>query len=789
MRRLCLAMLLIASLLLIGRLTFAADAGAPALIANGDFQAWADGRPAGWQVTTPGWATAPAPGESPDAPAVRFSRSGAADQAAPYGILLQAIPSEAMAAVAGRRFTLTARVRVLSRERQAEAAMWARVDRSAGRMGFFDNMDGRRIRGENWQEARIDGEVAADAEGLTLGFLAFGDASIEVAAVQLLVLGSALEGSRPPAPLDDRELATVTATGRLHHLVRFFYPSSESVSAPWDALLIAAIDRAASAATPAEVARVLVETYSPIAPLLRVGTDGPDAAAFPVEMPAIPPHTHSVHWVHNGLGPGDPRPGQIYASVRTVLPVGEHAVPAPHRFTLAPGLWAEFPLALPCTAEGQTLPAAQGTLPQPQRPLSWRSTAEDRSVRLASVLVAWNTLHHFYPYFDAITTDWPAAQAAALGAAALAADTIEQTCVLERLMFHLHDGHGHVGHPSVTPGRVLGLRLLWAGDALVAAEPFKSAEGEIRPGDVVLAIDQRPIDAITRELGSRISAATEGWRRHRLLAAIAAEFNQPTSTVRVRTGDGEPREVAVPAFPLDQFTHIQRPVNLPRNGSQVAPGIVYFDLVGADAAAWSQHRSAVAAARGVIFDVRGYPGEAGLQVLRHLVPGPVRTLRMSIPLVTLPDRENFTFNPEVFWNLTPLQPRIAGKVAFLTNAGAISYAESCLSIVRSLGLGEIIGQTTAGTNGNINRTMLPGGFVMIWTGMRVLNDDGSVYHGVGTPPTVPVSPTPQGIAAGTDEVLVAAIARLNELLAPPQEPPPAAPPPASPDSPGGKQPD
>lgn len=783
-------MLLIATVLLVGRLTFAADAGAPALVANGDFKAWADGRPAAWQVTTPGWATAPAPGESPDAPAVRLSRAGAGDQAAPYGNLLQAIPPEALAALAGRRFTLTARVRVLSRERQAEAAMWARVDRAAGRAGFFDNMDGRRIRGENWQEARIDGEVAADAEGLTLGFLAFGDASIEIAAVQLLVLGSALEGSRPPAPLDDRELAAVTAAGRLHHLVRFFYPSSESLSAPWDALLIAAIDRAASAATPAELARVLVETYGPIAPLLRVGTDATDgqaAAAFPGEVPATPPHTHSVHWVHNGLGLTDPRPGQVYASVRTVLPAGEHPVPAPRRFALAPGLWAEFPLAVPCTAEGQTLPAAQGSLPQPQRPLSWRPTAEDRSVRLASVLVAWNTLHHFYPYFDVITTDWPAAQTAALGAAALAADTIEQTRVLERLMFHLHDGHGQVGHPGVTSGRVLGLRLLWAGDALVAAEPFKSAQGEIRPGDVVLAIDQRPIDAITRELGSRISAATEGWRRHRLLAAIAAEFSQPTSTVRVRTGEGEPREVAVPAIPLDQFIHVQRPVDLPANGSQVAPGIVYFDLVGADAAVWSQHRSAVTAARGVIFDMRGYPGQAGVQVLRHLVPGPVRTLRMSIPRITLPDREGFTFNPEVTWTLAPVQPRIAGKVAFLTNAGAISYAESCMSIVHSLSLGEIVGQTTAGTNGNINRTMLPGGFVMIWTGMRVLNDDGSVYHGVGTPPTVPVSPTPQGIAAGTDEVLSAAIARLNELLAQlPDSTPPAPSPPAGPGLPGGK---
>jgi C-terminal processing protease CtpA/Prc len=96
-------------------------------------------------------------------------------------------------------------------------------------------------------------------------------------------------------------------------------------------------------------------------------------------------------------------------------------------------------------------------------------------------------------------------------------------------------------------------------------------------------------------------------------------------------------------------------------------------------------------------------------------------------------------------------------VVFLTDASAISYAESCMSVVESLKLGEIVGQTTAGTNGNINQLTLPGGYTVIFTGMRVTKDDGSVYHGVGVTPQHVVEPTIAGIKAGRDEQLDKAV--------------------------------
>jgi C-terminal processing protease CtpA/Prc len=80
-----------------------------------------------------------------------------------------------------------------------------------------------------------------------------------------------------------------------------------------------------------------------------------------------------------------------------------------------------------------------------------------------------------------------------------------------------------------------------------------------------------------------------------------------------------------------------------------------------------------------------------------------------------------------------------------------------MSFIEFYKLAEIVGQPTAGTNGNVNPFMLPGGFRIIWTGMKVLKHDGSQHHLIGIQPTVPAERTIQGIIEGRDEFLEKAL--------------------------------
>jgi C-terminal processing protease CtpA/Prc len=109
------------------------------------------------------------------------------------------------------------------------------------------------------------------------------------------------------------------------------------------------------------------------------------------------------------------------------------------------------------------------------------------------------------------------------------------------------------------------------------------------------------------------------------------------------------------------------------------------------------------------------------------------------------------------WTIAPAAPFLR-NVVFLTDGRAISAAETYMGIVEHYKLGPIVGSTTAGTNGNINPFVLPGGYRLWWTGMKVLKHDGSRHHGVGIAATVPAARTIAGVAARRDEVLEKGIA-------------------------------
>ena len=194
---------------------------------------------------------------------------------------------------------------------------------------------------------------------------------------------------------------------------------------------------------------------------------------------------------------------------------------------------------------------------------------------------------------------------------------------------------------------------------------------------------------------------------------------------------------------------------------RLAGGVWYVDLNFATMAAIDERIEELASARGVVFDLRGYPN-SNHDVLRHLTDEPLRSAIWQVPQVIYPDRERLAgYDTSGRWTLHPRAPRFAGDIVFLTDERAISYSESVMGIVEHYRLGEIVGAPTAGTNGNTNQLVLPGGFRLSWTGMRVVKHDGSQHHLVGILPTVPATRSLAGVRAGRDEVLEAALRLLD----------------------------
>jgi hypothetical protein len=79
------------------------------------------------------------------------------------------------------------------------------------------------------------------------------------------------------------------------------------------------------------------------------------------------------------------------------------------------------------------------------------------------VVILWNLLQHFYPYFDVVEVDWPAELREALRAAGTDGDERAFLRTLRRMVGAIDDGHGSVSHPSVTSRATL--PILWRSSA------------------------------------------------------------------------------------------------------------------------------------------------------------------------------------------------------------------------------------------------------------------------------------------------------------------------------------
>lgn len=707
----------------------------------------------------PGWSIAPGyTGElSSDNPSAgelcALLRSTGAEDAR-FGTLVQSVDATPYR---GKTIRLRGAVRMVGATESDRAQMWFRVDRTGGQMGFFDNMGNRPIRSPKWAHYDIVGDVEDDAETLVFGLILLQNGEAWFDDVSLEILGDATPAAVEPArAFDGRGLDNVTAFARLLGYVRHFHPSDRAAETDWDTFAVRGIRAVEGAADADELAQVLTELLAPIAPHVQVFATGSPPDDTPLEG------KHLIAWQHTGFGTG--RPQSIYSSERVtatrnpklwdkLMGRGDAAdVPDPEqplRTDLGGGVSCVVPLTLPSELAEAADAAAELDEPAP------RLSGDDRATRLAAVALAWNVFQHFYPYFDVVEVDWQQVLRESLVAASTDADARAFLGTLRRMVAKLEDGHGGVYHSSDDARAVLPLDWAWAEDQLVVTVVGTDLlpEGiELQRGDVVVRIDGTPAADALATAEMSVSAATPQFKRHRGLMQLRLGRSETSAELEVRRADGDTARIEVPYSSAARSIAEPRPEKI----TELRDGIWYVDIDRINDDDFTAAVDDLASARGVVFDLRGYPGKLSTIVLAHLIDERITCAQWHVPVVQRPDRVDMQFR-QSNWAVLPKQPRITGKVAFVIDGRAISYAETYMGMVEHYRLAEIVGEATAGTNGNINPFAVPGGYQIIFTGMKVLKHDGSQHHAIGILPTVPVERTVEGIAAGRDELLEKAL--------------------------------
>jgi C-terminal processing protease CtpA/Prc len=296
----------------------------------------------------------------------------------------------------------------------------------------------------------------------------------------------------------------------------------------------------------------------------------------------------------------------------------------------------------------------------------------------------------------------------------------------------------------------------WIENKLIITEVFDD-NLSLQIGDIITKIDNQDAKEYYQEINSRISAGTKGWLETR--ATTESLLGEKDSEITVTTGNNT---ITIKRN-LTRQEYFKQEHQKPAY-SQLDNNIYYLNLDAIEMDTINKLLPQLEKCSAIICDLRGYPNGNHDFISYLLEKDDTSKSWMRIPQIIYPDQKNITSYQNEGWGLKAKKPYLGDKkIIFIIDGSAISYAESYMSFIEGYKLATIIGQPTAGTNGNVNPFRLHGGYSIYWTGMKVIKHDGSQHHGVGILPNIYVNKTIEGIKAGKDEFLEKALEVIKTL--------------------------
>lgn len=569
----------------------------------------------------------------------------------------------------------------------------------------------------------------------------------------------------------EQQVQNQIAFTKLYGYIRYFYPSTETQGINWEKVAVMGSAFVNNASNNSELTVLLKEFFTPFAPAVKVYlTSNPPVLDVKDLVPSDTSSAKQIFYQHYEMqldvnsivGEFNPK-DTIFGKLEKYPKAGEF-----HTYRLNENISASFPLAL-FQIDNKTYPPADkdkfNTFIKNIEEFNDIYDITKPAIRFGYIAVAWNILQHFYPYFDVVNTNWNQTLTKALTNSIKDSNEVMFTATLKKILVDLHDGHAYVDGKESEDIYAPNFDWEWLENKIVITKIYDSTLN-ISIGEVIEEIDGIPAITAIENTEKNITGATTGWMRIKVNSRFYNSsicrvlFGKKNTQIKLKLRDfkNDTKELFL------NRTSMLIPGNeiaTPFSFSEIKKGIVYVNLSVSNMENINQNIEKLESASGIIFDLRGYP-KGNHEIIQHLIDTNVASAIWCKPFTVFPDRENIQFDLAIRWDLPPIKPRLKAKIVFLTNAKAISYAESIMGIIEAYKLAEIIGEPTAGTNGNVNSFTFPNGYSFRFTGMKVLKHNGSQHHGIGIQPTIPVSPSIKGFLSGKDEQLEKAIEVLSK---------------------------
>jgi C-terminal processing protease CtpA/Prc len=418
----------------------------------------------------------------------------------------------------------------------------------------------------------------------------------------------------------------------------------------------------------------------------------------------------------------------------------------------------------------------EGPPPAP-RPLTARTFPTARSrrehgatsveQRLLGGFRLWNVIRYFFPYHHTLDEPWGNALPAAIPHLVTADDELAYAMALLTMARYAQDSHVRVNSTALT--NHLGdhappvLVAEVEGETIITKVGSEARAAGAAVGNQVLSVDGELVADRRARMESVVVASTPqalSWRvHHRLLHG----GKSTAARVIVRSADGTERELTLDrsvdttvAQPWSDDEPLPAYGVLPQGSGYIdLTRLTYGDVDVAMKTIWDEPS--------LILDMRGYPNGTAWPLAPYLARAHAPAAKFRRPHRTSWSDDHSAEQVMTQWVAPGEQGTYAGRVAMLIDARAISQAEhTCLFMAAATDV-LFVGSATNGANGDVTVVALPGKVSVSFSGHDVSWPDGRQLQRVGVQPHLEVHPTIEGIRAGRDEVLEAALRALQAV--------------------------
>lgn len=559
---------------------------------------------------------------------------------------------------------------------------------------------------------------------------------------------------------NDKKVNNLKIFAKAYGYVKYFHPGDEATDINWSKFSAYGAKEIVKCKSPQEIVKTLNKLFNPFAPSVRfsISQNKPEYD-FKIITPGDTSGYKLTYWQHQGVSTGMILKG-IYKSLRvnrgaeadeTKLFDYQPVFGTVITNNIGNNIFCQVPLVLYCN-DKSTFPIADSILLNKFKKdlTNFDFNLEEQSLRSGNVINTYNVFQHFYPYFDVVDVNWDDELTKALLRCFTDKTPKDHLITLEKFTAPLKDGHISI-YNSLSQFAAPPIWWEWIENKLVITHIYKDIPN-IHVGDIVTKIDGISSEKYFEEINSRISAGTKGWLDYR--AVFYSLLGDKGSILKLTIND-KPIDIPLENNPYDSGRALTKDE---KRYSRIGDSIWYLNMDMIEMDTINKLLPALEKCKAIICDARGYP-KGNDDFIAHLMKTDDTTSSwMQIPEIVFPDHKNLIGYRKLNWMMKAKKPYLGDKkVVYITDGSAISYAESCLGYIEGYKLATIVGQPSAGTNGNVNPFELPGGYTIRWTGMKVLKHNGTQHHGIGILPNIYVTRTIAGITAGRDEFLERAI--------------------------------